>query len=131
MTDRDTVTEATEPVGGQDDAGPASLTDDLAALIEDGQTYVTAELAYQKARLSFASAQGKAGAALLLSAVGMIHLALIALVVGLVIVLAPHLTPLGATIAVAFALLVAALLFGLAARKRIAALSRAFTEDRP
>lgn len=131
MTEQDPVTEAAEPPGVEEDAGPASLTDDLAALIEDGQTYVTTELAYQKARLSFASTQGKAGAALLLAALGMVHLALIALVVGLVIVLAPHLTPLGATIAVAFALIIAALLFGLAARKRIAALSRAFTEDRP
>lgn len=131
MNEQDPATATPSTDEGFADAPPSSLTDDVAALIEDGQTYLTAELAYQKARLSFASAQGKAGGVLLLAAVGMVHLALIALVVGLVIVLAPVLTPLGATLVVAVALMVAALLFGLAARKRLTALSQAFRDDAP
>lgn len=106
-----------------------SLVDDLSALIEDGQTYVAAELAYQKTRLSFASSQGKVGVGLLLGALALVHLALIALVVGSVFALAPVLTPLGATAAVTLVLLLVAVLLAMAARKRIAAISRAFAKD--
>ncbi|MFN4112392.1 MAG: phage holin family protein [Sphingomonadaceae bacterium] len=114
---------------GGDDLPAGSLVDDLSALIEDGQTYLTAELAYQKTRLSFASGQGKAGAVFLLGALAFLHLALIALVVGLVFALAPVLTPLGATAAVFAVLLLLALMFVLAARKRIATIARAFEKD--
>jgi hypothetical protein len=123
-------TEADAPASsGGEDVPADSLVDDLSALIEDGQTYLAAELAYQKSRLSFASAQGKVGMVLVLGALGFVHLALIALVVGLVFALAPVLTPFGATAAVALALLLLAALFAVAARKRIAAISRAYAKD--
>ena len=115
--------------GGGEDIHVDSLVDDLSALIEDGQTYFAAELAYQKTRLSFASAQGKVGVGMLLGAVAFVHLALIALVVGLVFALAPILTPLGATAVVTLALLLLAMLFAFAARRRISAISRAFAKE--
>ena len=115
--------------GGGEDIHVDSLVDDLSALIEDGQTYFAAELAYQKTRLSFASAQGKVGVGMLLGAVAFVHLALIALVVGLVFALGPILTPLGATAVVTLALLLLAMLFAFAARRRISAISRAFAKE--
>lgn len=130
MTEQGHKAEADAPASsGGDDIPADSLVDDLSALIEDGQTYVAAELAYQKSRLSFASAQGKVGMVLVLGALAFVHLALIALVVGLVFALAPVLTPLGATAAVTLALLLLAVLFALAARKRIAAIARAYAKD--
>ena len=114
---------------GGDDIPVDSLVDDLSALIEDAQTYVAAELAYQKTRLSFASAQGKVGVGMLLGAVAFVHLALIALVVGLVFALGPILTPLGATAVVTLALLLLAMLFAFAARRRISAISPAFAKE--
>ena len=130
MTEQVHQTEADASAGsGGEDIPADSLVDDLSALIEDGQTYVAAELAYQKSRLSFASAQGKVGMVLVLGALAFVHLALIALVVGLVFALAPVLTPLGATAAVTLALLLLAVLFAVAARKRIAAIAHAYAKD--
>lgn len=130
MTGQQTQAGDEAPAADDGDQIPAdSLIDDLAALIEDGQTYVTAEIAYQKSRLSFASAQGKVGVGLLLGALAFVHLALIALVVGLVFALAPVLTPLGATAAVTLVLLVVAALFAASARTRLGAIGRAFAKD--
>ena len=120
----------TGPTSGPD-APAGSLVDDLSSLIEDGQTYVAAELAYQKTRLSFVTAQGKAGAVLLLGALAMVHLALIALVVGLVFALSPVLGPFGATAAVTLGLLLIAALLAAAGGKRMRAVSSAFDKDKP
>ena len=130
MTEQGSNTEASSPDAGSEGEIPASsLVDDLSSLIEDGQTYLSAEVAFQKTRLSFATAQGKAGAIFLLGALAFLHLALIALVVGLVFALAPILTPFGATAAVTVGLLVLATLFAFAGGKRLKAISRAFGKD--
>lgn len=130
MTEQGPKTEENSPDTGSGGEVPAaSLVDDLSSLIEDGQTYLAAEIAFQKTRLSFASAQGKAGAVFLLGALAFLHLALIALVVGLVFALAPILTPFGATAAVTLGLLVLAALFAFAGGKRLTAISRAFGKD--
>lgn len=130
MTGQANQAEGEAPASGSGEEPPVdSLVDDLSALIEDGQTYFAAELAYQKTRLSFASAQGKAGIGLLFGALAFVHLGLIALVVGLVIALAPILTPLGATATVTVVLLLFAVLMALAARKRIGAIARAFAKE--
>ena len=78
-----------------------SLLDDIEALVADGKTYFDAEIAYQKTRLSFvvdrlktAAVYGTVGAI-----VGVVLL--IALSVGLIIALAPLITPWGATAVVA------------------------------
>ncbi len=103
-----------------------SLADDVEALIDDGKTYVEAEVAFQKSRLSFAANRGKSGAILVLGALAFIHLALIGLVVGGTISLMPYLGPFGATAAVAGGLLVAAALLLFMAKGRFAKLSAAF-----
>ena len=68
----------------------SSLVDDVTALFQDGKTYAKAELAYQKTRARFVSGQAKGAAVYAIGALGAIHLALIALTVGLVLTLAPY-----------------------------------------
>jgi len=73
-----------------------SLVEELAALIDDGRTYAQAELAFQKTR---ARLTGKAvGVAAASAVVGIIllHIAFLALAVGLVMALAPLVTIWGA-----------------------------------
>ncbi|WP_336986548.1 phage holin family protein [Altererythrobacter aquiaggeris] len=74
-----------------------SLLDDVAATIDDGKTYIEAELAYQKSRAAFAANKSKSAIGFALAGFAMLHIALIALVVGLVFALSPLITPLGAT----------------------------------
>lgn len=113
-----------EPVFG-------SLADDVAALLEDGKTYVEAELAFQKTRAGYAGAKTRQGVVHALAALAFLHLALIGLVVGLVIALGPILTPLGAVAAVVGSLMVGVLIFALKARQGFRALGEAFkgTDD--
>lgn len=105
-----------------------SLFDDIESLVEDGKTYAEAELAFQKSRLSFAFGKGRNAAFLGLLAVGFLHLALVALVVGAVIALSPLLTPIGATLAVAAVLLIVAIIFVVVAKRRIEEAADAFDE---
>ncbi len=97
-----------EPEPG--DPPARSLIDDLEALLDDGRSYVRAELSYQKTRASFVSNRiGKAiGLALAAGVMGL--LAAIGLTVGLIIALTPHLTAWGATALVAGVLLLIAVL---------------------
>ena len=123
-----------EPVGASadiDESEPllASLADDVSALIEDGKTYVEAELAYQKTRAGFAGQKTKQGIIFGLGALAFLHLALIGLVVGLIIALAPYLTPFGAVAAVVGALLIGVAIFGWLASKRFKAIGAAFKSD--
>jgi hypothetical protein len=117
------------PVGEQHP--PRSLTEDLGDLIDDGRNYVEAEIAYQKSRAALIASKGKRGTVLALISFACLNSALIALVVGLVITLAPHLTPLGATAAVVGLLMGAAIVFALLARKRFRKLARVFEGTRP
>ena len=106
-----------------------SLTDDIAALISDGKTYAEAEMAFQKARLSFSAGKARSAALLWLLAIALAHLALVALVVGAVIALSPILTPIGATLLVTAILVLSAILFVRMANRRIKALTDAFQES--
>lgn len=130
--------EQTEPpahgVGDQEGeprAPDRSLTDDLAALFEDGQTYFQAELGYQKTRLAFMADRGKRGALLILGALVFLNSAVIALIVGLLLTLAPLIGPLGATAVVVAILVAAAIALALMARKRFRAIRLAYDEERP
>ncbi|RDC59879.1 hypothetical protein HME9302_01075 [Alteripontixanthobacter maritimus] len=109
----------------------SSLTDDVVALIDDGKTYAEAELAFQKTRLKFAASKGGSGVGMAVAALAFVHLALIALVVGLVIALSPILTPWGATALVVVILLVLGVVAGLAAKKRFSHLSDAYKDTSP
>lgn len=84
-----------------------SLFEDVENLIEDGKTYLQAEVAFQKTRAAFAGNRVKL--ALLFAVVGgaLGFLALIGLTVGLIMALAPYLTIWGSS-----ALVVGLLLLG-------------------
>lgn len=81
---------------------------DLSALLEDGQTLIEAELAYQKARAVYAWQRGKGIALLLVMGLFFAFFALMALVVGLIIALVPLLTAWGAMAVVTLLLALAA-----------------------
>jgi uncharacterized membrane protein YqjE len=93
-----------------------SLIDDVEVLIEDGKTYLEAELNYQKTRGLFIA--DRSGQVALFGAIGFVFalMALVALTVGLVIALTPPLSIWGATAVVVIVwLLIAVIAFGVAA----------------
>ena len=110
--------------------GPG-LGDDLRQLMEDGRTFVAAEIAWQKARASFAGKQAGGIALLGLSALALAFCALMALTFGLVLSLAPLLTAWGATAAVTGALLLAAMLAGAMAAMRAKRMTRLIAQRKP
>lgn len=95
-----------------------SLRDDVEALIDDGKTYLEAEVVYQKTRAAFVADRAKG--ALIFGAVAALlgFLALIGLTVGLIIALIPLLTAWGASALVVMLLLLGALLAMRAASSR-------------
>jgi len=133
MTD-DTLPDRQEEIEGgtvHDESEPPasrSLTDGLTALYDDGKTYAEAELNFQKSRASFAGGTLGSGIGFVLAALAFLHLALIALVVGLVIALAPVVGIWGAIAIVVGTLLVGVIVFALIAKKRFTLLSNAFAE---
>lgn len=80
----------------RDESVDGSLTGDLRALFEDGQTLVEAELGYQTARVAYAWSRGKGVALLLILALFFAFFTLVSLVVGLLLALIPVLTAWGA-----------------------------------
>ncbi len=103
-----------------------SLSEDIVALIDDGKTYVEAEVTFQKTRLAFAADRGKSGMLFGICAFAVLHLALVALVVGAIFALTPLITALGATALVAGALLVAGAVLAVKAKSRFARLIEAY-----
>jgi hypothetical protein len=90
-----------------------SLIDDVEVLIEDGKTYLEAELNYQKSRAVFAGDRAKGVALYALIALIFVWMALIGLTIGLIFALTPAIGPWGATGAVVVVWLIVA---GIAAR---------------
>ena len=121
-----------DDLSSADDVVPetSSLTDDIVALLDDGRTMVEAEVQYQKTRAAFAFDRGRAGALYGIIAFALIHLALVALVVGAVFALAPVIGPWGSTAVVVGILLIVGGLFALAARRRFARMASAYAETR-
>lgn len=113
--------------GGPETAAPPlrSLQEDLEALVEDGRTYLAAELAFQKVRAAFLAEQAKR--ALVLGVLGALFasLTLIGLVVGLIVALAPLIGPWVAVMVVVAALALCTVLALLAAQRRWASLMSA------
>ncbi len=107
-----------------------SLTEDILALLDDGRTMVDAEIQFQKTRAAFALDRGRSGALYGVAALGLIHLALVALVVGLVIALTPLIGPWGATAIVVAVLGIAGVFLALAAKRRFRRLATAYSETR-
>lgn len=118
-------------VRGEKDSAPpeSSLIDDLTALADDGKTLFEAEIGFQKTRLAFAANRSKTAVLSGLMAIGFLHLALIALVVGAVIGLTPYLTAFGATAAVVGILLAGAFFLLLRVRGSAREIGEAFEND--
>jgi len=107
-----------ERVLGQAAAEERSLIDDVEVLIEDGKTYLEAELNFQKTRAAFVGDRARQVA--LFGVVGFVFawMALIALTVGLVIALTPPLSAWGATAVVVIVwLLIAVIALSVAGAK--------------
>lgn len=78
----------------------AALVQTLRDLIEDGQTLVQAEIAYQQSRAVYVWGRSKGIAALVVMGLGFGFFTLVALVIGLLLALTPSLGPWGALVAV-------------------------------
>ena len=141
MADQNSTIEADKAPRASDEAAPEqldppaaksrSLTDDLVALVEDGKTYVEAEVQFQKTRAAFALDRGRSGAIYAVVALALLWLALVALVVGLVIALTPEIGPWAATAVVVVVLVAGGAFFARRAQKRFARLAAAYRESRP
>lgn len=107
-----------------------SLLDDVRALIDDGKTYLEAELGFQKTRAAFVADRAKSTVVFGAIAALLGFLALIGLVVGSIIALTPYLTAWGASALVVGILLVAAALAARAAGRKWSGLMRAIAGDR-
>ncbi len=108
-----------------------SLMGDIDALITDGKTYLEAEIAYQKSRAGFAANRLKWTVAYGAAAFGLIHLALIALTVGVVISLVPLVGPWIATAIVVVLLLLGATAFVLRLRSKLSDIRAVFEDETP
>ncbi len=111
--------------------GEPSLKADLDALVADGKTYLEAELAYQKTRAGFAANRLKWTAVYGAAAFGLLHLALIALTVGVVIALTPLVGPWLATLIVVVLLLLGAMVLVLRLRGKMTDIRAVFGDDKP
>lgn len=90
-----------------------SLADDIRTLADAGKGLAQAELAYQKARAAFVGASVRSIAILAVLVLVLLFCALLALTLGLILSLAPLLTPVGATAAVVAGFAISALLGGM------------------
>lgn len=111
------------------DAAERSLVDDVRELVTDGRTLLEAELAYQKSRAALAGRTAKSMAGWIALALSLVFFALMALVMGLLLILAPLIGGLGATLLVVAGLLIAAALSGWVAARRWTAMSRRLADD--
>jgi hypothetical protein len=108
------------------DSFDESLTEELAALVDDGLNYAAAELVFQKTRAALAGRAVGVSIACLVLAVVLLHIAFLALAVGLVIALAPLVTIWGAIAIVVGALLGVTILLGLKAKGSLSKLGDLF-----
>jgi hypothetical protein len=106
-----------------------SLLDDVQALIDDGKTYLEAELGFQKTRAAFVADRAKSTVVLGAIAALLGFLALVGLTVGAIIALTPALTAWGASALVVVVLLAAAALAARSAARKWDSLMRAISGD--
>jgi hypothetical protein len=101
----------TRPGNPDESVNERSLLEDVEAAIDDGKTYLEAELTYQRTRAAFAADRAKDAAVFAALGMSLALLALVALTVGLVIALVPLLTAWGAAAAVTGSWLLLAMIF--------------------
>jgi antibiotic biosynthesis monooxygenase (ABM) superfamily enzyme len=102
----------------EEDAAERSLVADVRQLVEDGRTLVEAEIAYHKSRAIVAGQAAKSVAGWLALGLALVFFALMALVLGSILVLEPRLGAIGATVAVVLGLLLMGALSGWVAVRR-------------
>jgi len=117
-----------EPDGEREER---SLVEDVEALIDDGKTYLEAEIAYQKTRAAFVADKAKNALVYGAVAAAFAFLALVGLTVGLIIALTPWLTAWGATAVVVGLLILGAVRAVRAAGKHWKKVMAAIGEERP
>lgn len=110
------------------DSAQRSLADDMRELADAGKGLAQAELAYQKARASFAGKSVRSIAILAVLVLVLLFCALLALTLGLILSLAPLLTPIGATAAVVAGFAISAVLGAMFALNHWRRLSAAIRE---
>ena len=117
----------------EDEAPPVnhSLLGNLDALLADGRTYFESEVAYQKSRAGFAANRLKWSVIYGAAAFGLLHLALIALTVGVVIALSPLTGPWIATGLVVALLVFGAVVLLLRLRSKVDDIRAVFEEREP
>ena len=118
MTESETQTEG-------ETAADDSLLGGARALLEDGQSLIAAEIAFQKARAGFVLGRAKGVLALGALALALLFFALMALVMGLLLALAPLIGPWGALGVVVLGLLALTGLCVLGAVRRVRSTLRA------
>ena len=96
-----------DPDPADEDTGYETLADELRALVREAEGMARAELSYQIARATLAGRYAGRLIGLGLLALALVFFALMALVVGLLLALAPGLGPWGAMLAVVLGLVVA------------------------
>ncbi|EAQ30098.1 hypothetical protein NAP1_04960 [Erythrobacter sp. NAP1] len=106
-----------------------TLIEEASAIIDDARTYAEAEIAFQKTRAKLAGRLVGASAGLVIVALILLHIALLALAVGLVIALEPVVTIWGAIAIVVGGLLLITGLLGWMAMKRAKKLSALFSSS--
>lgn len=119
----------TAPDASDEAERPRSIIGDLVDLIEDGRTFLNAELSFQKTRIAYVGGRGQAAAIAALAATVFLVFGLFAMVVGFIIALAPLITAWGATAVVAGVLFILAALCAMSARRNVRRARNAFTED--
>lgn len=113
------------------EARERSLNEDLHQLAQDARAYAEAEFKFQKTRAAYAASASKSVVVYALVALVLVFFAVMALVVGLVIALAPLITPWGSTALVTLALLGLAVFLLMRAKKRVSILMTVFGGDSP
>ena len=107
-----------DTIDEEDTGHDETLLDEFGALIDDGRTYARAEIAFQKTRAKLTGRLLGVSLAYVVVALILLHIAFLALAVGLVIALAPLVTIWGAIgIVVGGMLLLVALLCWLAYKR--------------
>jgi hypothetical protein len=114
------------PAPSLSDAKERSLNDDLHRLAHDARAYAAAELSFQKSRVSYAAAASKSIVVYAIAALVLVFFAVMALVVGLIIALAPLITAWGSTAVVTLLLLGSAAFLLLRVKSRVQVMMTVF-----
>lgn len=111
------------------EARERSLNEDLHQLAQDARSYAQAEFQFQKSRAAYAAGASKSIVIYAVVALVLVFFAMMALVVGLVIALAPLITAWGSTALVTLVLLGLAAFLLLRAKRKVGVIMRVFGED--